>query len=129
LQAIQQEMEDGLDKKGDAKDFEEKLAEQLFADEGDGEKIQVGGQRIPSAHISQPVCRQYLFLLSCVQPWCNEVLGMRDTGAGIRLLVGGDKRDIGQESGASAVCSHAYSVLLAATALKYLLLASTCVIT
>uniref|UniRef100_A0A383VRP6 AAA+ ATPase domain-containing protein n=1 Tax=Tetradesmus obliquus TaxID=3088 RepID=A0A383VRP6_TETOB len=40
-QAIQQEMEDGLDKKGDAKDFEEKLAEQLFADEGDGEKIQV----------------------------------------------------------------------------------------
>lgn len=41
LQAIQQEMEDGLDKKGDAKDFEEKLAEQLFADEGDGEKIQV----------------------------------------------------------------------------------------
>lgn len=40
-QAIQQEMEDGLDKKGDAKDFEEKLAEQLFADEGDGEKITV----------------------------------------------------------------------------------------
>jgi len=34
-------MEDGLDKKGDNKDFEEKLAEQLFADEGDGEKIQV----------------------------------------------------------------------------------------
>lgn len=41
LQAIQQEMEDGLDKKGDGKDFEERLAEQLFADEGDGQKIQV----------------------------------------------------------------------------------------
>lgn len=37
-------MEDGLDKKGDNKDFEEKLAEQLFADEGDGEKIQVCGE-------------------------------------------------------------------------------------
>ncbi len=45
LQQIQQEMEDGLDKKGDNKDFEEKLAEQLFADEGDGEKIQVGHQQ------------------------------------------------------------------------------------
>ena len=40
-QAIQQEMEDGLDKKGDNKDFEEKLAEQLFADDQQ-EKIQVG---------------------------------------------------------------------------------------
>ncbi len=37
-QAIQQEMEEGLDRKGDNKDFEEKLAEQLFADEGKGEK-------------------------------------------------------------------------------------------
>jgi hypothetical protein len=129
LQAIQQEMEDGLDKKGDAKDFEEKLAEQLFADEGDGEKIQVGGQHIPSAHILQPVCRQYLFPLSCGQPWCNEVLGMRDTGAGTCLQMGGDKMDIGQESGASAVCSHAYSALLAATALTCSLLASPCVIT
>jgi hypothetical protein len=33
-------MEDGLDKKGDNKDFEEKLAEQLFADENT-QKIQV----------------------------------------------------------------------------------------
>jgi cell division protease FtsH len=40
-QAIQQEMEDGLDKKGDNKDFEEKLAEQLFADDQQ-EKIVVG---------------------------------------------------------------------------------------
>jgi hypothetical protein len=35
-------MEDGLDKKGDNKDFEEKLAEQLFADESKA-KIQVRG--------------------------------------------------------------------------------------
>jgi hypothetical protein len=34
-------MEDGLDKKGDNKDFEEKLAEQLFADESKA-KVQVG---------------------------------------------------------------------------------------
>eukprot|EP00878_Enallax_costatus_P001473 GHUV01001624.1.p1 GENE.GHUV01001624.1~~GHUV01001624.1.p1 ORF type:complete len:977 (+),score=283.07 GHUV01001624.1:432-2933(+) len=40
-------MEDGLDKKGDNKDFEEKLAEQLFADEGDGEKIQLRESEIP----------------------------------------------------------------------------------
>lgn len=47
-QAIQQEMEDGLDKKGDNKDFEEKLAEQLFADEGDGEKVQLRSSDIPT---------------------------------------------------------------------------------
>lgn len=41
LQQIQEDMEDGLDKKGDNKDFEEKLAEQLFADEAT-QKIQVG---------------------------------------------------------------------------------------
>lgn len=40
LQQIQEDMEDGLDKKGDNKDFEEKLAEQLFADENT-QKIQV----------------------------------------------------------------------------------------
>lgn len=40
LQQIQEDMEDGLDKKGDNKDFEEKLAEQLFADESTA-KIQV----------------------------------------------------------------------------------------
>lgn len=41
-QQIQEDMEDGLDKKGDNKDFEEKLAEQLFADESKA-KIQVRG--------------------------------------------------------------------------------------
>jgi hypothetical protein len=37
-QAIQADLEDGLDKKGGAQDFEEKLAEALFADEGGQEK-------------------------------------------------------------------------------------------
>lgn len=49
LQQIQEQMEDGLDKKGDNKDFEEKLAEQLFADESTA-KIQVGPALI-QAHL------------------------------------------------------------------------------
>jgi hypothetical protein len=39
-------MEDGLDKKGDNKDFEEKLAEQLFADEVNAKvQVRVGSER------------------------------------------------------------------------------------
>jgi hypothetical protein len=34
-QAIQQDMEDNVDKGGGNKDFEEKLAEALFADDGE----------------------------------------------------------------------------------------------
>lgn len=40
-QAIQHEMEDGVDKRGNNKEYEEKLAEELFADEGDVERQQV----------------------------------------------------------------------------------------
>jgi hypothetical protein len=50
-QEIERQMADGLDKKGDNKDFEEKLAEQLFAEETI-EKVQVGagaGQSLPAA--------------------------------------------------------------------------------
>ncbi|KAI8464373.1 MAG: hypothetical protein J3K34DRAFT_526266 [Monoraphidium minutum] len=47
-QAIQQEMEEGLDKKGDNKDFEEKLAEQLFAGEDNTDKKNVRSEDVPT---------------------------------------------------------------------------------
>ena len=46
-QAIQQDMEEGLDKKGDNKDFEEKLAEQLFAGEDNSDKKNVRSDDVP----------------------------------------------------------------------------------
>lgn len=61
-------MEDGLDKKGDNKDFEEKLAEQLFADESTA-KVQVCHFLLLLLLFEDITCYDAITVLFPCQPW------------------------------------------------------------